>query len=417
MKSKLFIVLCAIMPFNQALCSDSIIQTAIQSAMSAIKSTSQAITNSFTLENSTLVNVTQLAITTAMIYAGYKAKQALFPDKNIIDQRLLDAIEKNNLNEIKRLIDTGINVNAVDKHRYTALMYALIYGTINPATIDSIKVLLNSKKIDVHAINKQGDTTLILAAKLENAYTVEALLKIPEIKVNAIDASGCTALMHAVASGNVAIIELLLNDNRIDVNAIDADGWTALMHAVVSGNVAIIEELLDLAEIRVNVVDKNGYTALARAISYGDITTIKALLRDPRISDTDMRLLNFIVLYGNVDTIKTLLKFLQIDINAVDEHGNTALMGAVRSGNVALVEALLNAPGINVNADALVKYGYTALIIAARDGNLAIVKALLKDQRINVNAVACGDTALIMATHCGHAAIVEALLKVPGIKY
>ncbi len=348
MKSKLFIVLCAIMPFNQALCSDSIIQTAIQSAMSAIKSTSQAITNSFTLENSTLVNVTQLAITTAMIYAGYKAKQALFPDKNIIDQRLLDAIEKNNLNEIKRLIDTGINVNAVDKHRYTALMYALIYGTINPATIDSIKVLLNSQKIDVHAINKQGDTTLILAAKLENAYTVEALLKVPKIKVNTIDANGCTALMHAVASGNSAIIEALLNAHGIDMNKVYENGDTALIHAVKykSKDITIIKALLKMLWIDVNAVNEYAWTALKYAATHENAATIEALLKAP-----------------------------EINVNAVDEHGNTALMIAARFDRPKSVKALLKVPKIDVNA--VDGYGFTALTIATECGNAAIIEALL----------------------------------------
>ena len=176
MKSKLFIVLCAIMPFNQALCSDSIIQTAIQSAMSAIKSTSQAITNSFTLENSTLGNVTQLAITTAMIYAGYKAKKPLLPDKNIIDQRLLDAIEKNNLNEIKRLIDAGINVNAVDKNGYTALIIAARDGNLA-----IVKALLKDQRINVNAV-ACGDTALIMATHCGHAAIVEALLRVPGIK-------------------------------------------------------------------------------------------------------------------------------------------------------------------------------------------------------------------------------------------
>jgi uncharacterized protein len=76
---------------------------------------------------------------------------------------------------------------------------------------------------------------------------------------------------------------------------------------------------------------------------------------------------------GNADTVRTLLASPNVDVNGVDEHGNTPLIQAARLGHDEVVTALLIA-----KADARIKNdeGKTALMLAAAGGHDQTVRAL-----------------------------------------
>jgi len=76
---------------------------------------------------------------------------------------------------------------------------------------------------------------------------------------------------------------------------------------------------------------------------------------------------------GNADTVRALLASPNVDVNAVDERGNTALIEAARFGHDDVVTALLIA-----KADVKVKNneGKTALMLAAENGHDESVRIL-----------------------------------------
>lgn len=76
---------------------------------------------------------------------------------------------------------------------------------------------------------------------------------------------------------------------------------------------------------------------------------------------------------GHADTVKSLLTSPGVDVNARDEHGNTALIEAARYGHDEVVQALLVA-----KADVRAKNneGKTALMVAAEGGHDQIVRLL-----------------------------------------
>ena len=76
---------------------------------------------------------------------------------------------------------------------------------------------------------------------------------------------------------------------------------------------------------------------------------------------------------GNADTVRTLLASPNVDVNGVDDHGNTPLIEAARFGHDDVVTALLIA-----KADVKIKNdeGKTALILAAENGHDETVRML-----------------------------------------
>jgi ankyrin repeat protein len=76
---------------------------------------------------------------------------------------------------------------------------------------------------------------------------------------------------------------------------------------------------------------------------------------------------------GNADTVRTLLASPNVDVNGIDDHGNTALIQAARFGHDEVVTALLIA-----KADVKIKNdeGKSALMLAAEGGHDETVRAL-----------------------------------------
>jgi ankyrin repeat protein len=76
---------------------------------------------------------------------------------------------------------------------------------------------------------------------------------------------------------------------------------------------------------------------------------------------------------GSPDSVQALLNSPQVDVNAVDEHGNTPLIEAARFGHDKVATALLLA-----HADASIKNdeGKTALMLAAEGRHDETVRVL-----------------------------------------
>lgn len=118
---------------------------------------------------------------------------------------------------------------------------------------------------------------------------------------------------------------------------------------------------------------------------------------------------------GDCKTIKEL--FDKVDINAADPKGMTALHWACEMNHLPVVVILLTKPDINVNA--LNEDGDSALMRAVFSKANDIVALLLKAPKIDVNIVCtCSgkDTALNMAASIGNVTAVKLLLSRPEIR-
>jgi ankyrin repeat protein len=76
---------------------------------------------------------------------------------------------------------------------------------------------------------------------------------------------------------------------------------------------------------------------------------------------------------GNADTVRTLLNSPNVDVNGIDEHGNTPLIEAARFGHDEVVTALLIAKAeVSIKNDD----GKTALMLASEGGHDETVRLL-----------------------------------------
>jgi ankyrin repeat protein len=108
---------------------------------------------------------------------------------------------------------------------------------------------------------------------------------------------------------------------------------------------------------------------------------------------------------GAHETIRTLIG--QVDVNAADVAGTTALHLAVHHDDRETVRLLLSA-GATVHATT--RYGVTPLSLACVNGNAAIVAALLAAGADANSLLPGGETALLTAARTGAPAVVKALL-------
>ena len=113
-------------------------------------------------------------------------------------------------------------------------------------------------------------------------------------------------------------------------------------------------------------------------------------------------------LYGHADIVNTLVG-ADADVNIADGQGVTALMNASYQGHIGIVNTLIAAPrGINVDA---IADGTTALMIASAHGHIGIVNALIAAGAYISYENDRGDTALTIAREERNFDVVEALVE------
>ena len=340
----------------------------------------------------------------AAVNANDAQQFALLVDRVSQDDRddlLLYAISqsKSQPTEIVRvLLDKGAKVNQPTNYK-TALMYAADKGYA-----DVVNLLL-ARGAEVNVQTDEG-TALMQATSRGHTEIVKVLLS-AGADIKATHRLGYQVLTVAARQRNYdspnvepdpEILRLLLAKGA-DPNAVDKYGVTVLM----SANTAAKVKLLIASGAKIEAKDEYGQTALMRAASKGQSDVVSALLESGAdVNTTDKKGLNAL-LYSLDDqnmahgeerktlparrqeVARRILLTKSLNVNAQNADGETALMRAVRLGNVDVIKSLL-AKGANVNRTDV--FGETPVTIAYEKGNAEIEKLLplpsLKRQTVNV---------------------------------
>lgn len=136
-------------------------------------------------------------------------------DKNV---DLIKRVQAGDLNEVKSLIESGVDINAKDTFGYTALICASACGHI-----EMLQLLIENGA----AIKSDSASVAFIKATALRHVDVVKLFIEKGIDINGVDSVGTTALMEAVVYGYAEIVKLLL-DNGADVHATNNNDQTAL---------------------------------------------------------------------------------------------------------------------------------------------------------------------------------------------
>eukprot|EP00808_Paulinella_micropora_P012868 g11531.t1 len=224
-----------------------------------------------------------------------------------------------------------------------ALLDAAEKGDVESSTI------LLQQGAPLEARNEDGATALILAGRNGHKELAEALLQ-AKAEANAKDKAGKSALDLATANGHTAVIELLSNATQAQqVPPAPAEAQESQ------------QQQGDTSEEK-DEARQGSSSELPKAAYKGDLERVKALLAQ------------------SVD----------VDLEARDSDGRTALINAALRGHVAMAEALLQAKAAPNTQD---NDGYTVLIFAGSFGRTEVAALLLK-AKADMTLKLTGATAL-----------------------
>eukprot|EP00808_Paulinella_micropora_P006456 g79812.t1 len=329
------------------------------------------------------------------------------------------------------LLTVGANVLAKDKEERTALNWAGRKGHVAVAvqllkagpirTPDQSGMNEAAEELFrsyVEARDKAGKSALSWARQEGHKEMVQLLEKAPQLP---------SALLGAAEKGDMKSLARVLEQGT-PLEARNQDGATALIMAGMNGHTPVAEALLQ-ARAEVNAKEKNGKTALDCAKENGHIAIVellskatyqpktpvpelRELLEQGQTMETksEARLVSGQELPkaaedGNVDRVRELLA-QDVDLEARDSSGRTALMNAAWKDHVAVAEALVQAKAA---LDIKDTNGCTALRLAGHHGKHKVAAVLLKakaDMSLKDNN---GQTALFVARENNRTAIVALL--------
>ena len=271
-----------------------------------------------------------------------------------------------------------------------------------PGLIDAVKAgdavrvrALLEAGADAGAAELNGSTALLWASHREDVETVRRLIE-AGADVSAGNDLGATPLWAASENGNTAVVRMLLEAGA-DPNRELLSGETPVMVAARAGSAAVVRQLA-AAGADLDRQGSRGQTALMWAAAQHHPEVVRALLEAG--ADLSVR--------SDVWTqVMAVPPHSRPEYNREIPHGgNTALLFAVRAGDLPSARVLVDAGADVDDADA---WGVSAAVLAAHGGHRELLEFLLENGA-DPNAADAGFAALHDAVMRNDGRMVAALL-------
>jgi len=279
---------------------------------------------------------------------------------------------------IEQGVKAGIHVDLPSKTGKTALMTCALKN--HKQAINALFKLNAS----LEAQDKDGRSTLALVTIKGNLELARALIK-RGADINSQDKDGNTVLMLAVQSGKLHIVDEILRHEELDLERQNNKGRNIIFTIIQYKRMALISKFINpdlmsgLDDNLLKVVDVDGYSPLYYAATKNLISVVNILTKGGlRLSETEQRGLEarwFAACEeGEAKKIKCMI-LAGFDPNARERSGSTGLILAAKSGNEEAIFSLLR--GVNNVINGQDEEGCTALHWAVASGELPIVEALV----------------------------------------
>lgn len=374
------------------------------------------------------------------LFQALKNKKDIDKKDSLGRTLLMGCAENGDIDNVKKLIAAGADIQLTNSDGESALVLALKSGQIKTAEYlcekgakiynlssydlfdifdknpDSIKILKKSE-FNLNKINDYGYAPLIYAL-IENRTDIAELLIKNGVDLNCTfkddNDNEFSALEWALLKKQPEIATLLINHGA-DIQHYCTAGVNSFLIAAQSGDNKNLQLLLDKG-ISVDIRGQNkfeGQTALMSAANNNHFDTVKFLVsRGANINATRNDGITTLMIASRVGNEKLVEYLIQngADINIITNEGADAFIFATQSGNVSCAALLLDA-GADINH--MDKDG-TALHNATREGKYDSVKFLLEkgiDYKLKNPA---GETALDIAKTKDNKRIISLLQNAKG---
>ncbi|MCP4135544.1 MAG: hypothetical protein GY754_31535 [bacterium] len=226
-------------------------------------------------------------------------------NSNELRTELFEAVKKNEIEKVKKILSEGIDIDIKNKAGESALVLAILNDHFKTAdflisknanisiedkfaSVPLNDILLKGNMKQVNYLVSKGATVndyTIFAAARNSYYSDKMIRVVLEIggKIDFRRGDGYTPLILASYNGNQLSVKQLIKSGA-KLNIKDNNGWTALMHAsnyYYEQNkerfINVVRQLLS-AKASVKIKNKEGKTALDIAINKGHCT-ISLLLK------------------------------------------------------------------------------------------------------------------------------------------
>lgn len=268
---------------------------------------------------------------------------------------------------LRVLLDAKVDFERPNPRGETATFYVVAEG------VSDCLPFFFEAKCDFRWRNKHGLTPVHIAV-INKRVNVLRLLHDAGVNFNVLDNENNSAVHMASIHGDVDVCKILLESNA-DVMGRNDKGWTPAFMATFYGNVGILKLFRERIDIMHRI--RNGSTVLHLAVEQFQFEVLAYLIE------------------------------LKVDLNVMDDLGNTPAIVAVHSSNLRALKMLraakarLDVP--NLNGEAPVHF-------ASFYGEVGAMEELL-DAGVEFNKLdADGCTPLVLAKTQGHE-VIAALLE------
>ena len=255
---------------------------------------------------------------------------------------LFYAIDANNIDVVKLLIENGANINQHNNGGHTSLHWASVKGH------KRIVKYLVKRGIDINILNDKKNTSVLIASELGHEDIVKFLVE-HDANINLQDIDGDTPLLMAARTNHENIVKFLV-EHGADINVKNKKGDSPLICAAKKRNLNLVRYLINKGA-DINAKNNEGDSPLMLLIKKKssnnspsrNLSPTEREVRQERHTEREI---------NKFEIIKELLNHPNIDPNITDNEGNTTLYYAASRKKIKIIDVLLNHPKIKVDTKA-----------------------------------------------------------------
>lgn len=330
------------------------------------------------------------------------AFEELYPHmKSSMDKYFERAVAKGHVEMMTSIIDTGMFMPGKQHITDIVDLMCIVYEDPKKqeAALELADYLFDINTPFQNFINNKGQTAWMLAIKYNNNIIFDRLINETVETVNNIDNNQYSPLMYAVEAGSLPYVSKLLK-RKANPNHTDIYNDTALIKAVRLGKLEIVQEILKYP-VLVNEINKHKESALSIALHDKRMDIVFNLLwHGADISTNPITYINKqelmqIGLTGELEKwtaideqeIKHFKAMVQLglNLNRVNENGDTLLLHYIKDGYLSNFHALLEC---NIEANHKDKENNSAIMCAMnKNSDSYAIQLLSKIKNLDLSVV------------------------------